>query len=117
MSRVSASSARDAVVFPAPLQPPRITARRVTSLIQPPTSHSHFSGAEGDRTPNLYIANVALSQLSYGPVERVGGVNYSASCVPGKGNHRAAALLHEGALRSEDSASRLNGARRLRGCG
>ena len=25
------------------------------------------SGAEGDRTPNLYIANVALSQLSYGP--------------------------------------------------
>src|SRR4051812_17096663 len=27
------------------------------------------SGAEGDRTPNLYIANVALSQLSYGPRE------------------------------------------------
>ena len=26
------------------------------------------SGAEGDRTPNLCIANAALSQLSYGPV-------------------------------------------------
>jgi hypothetical protein len=25
------------------------------------------SGAEGDRTPNLSIANAALSQLSYGP--------------------------------------------------
>ena len=24
-------------------------------------------GAEGDRTPDLDIANVALSQLSYGP--------------------------------------------------
>jgi hypothetical protein len=28
------------------------------------------SGAEGDRTPNLSIANAALSQLSYGPKER-----------------------------------------------
>jgi hypothetical protein len=26
-----------------------------------------LSGAEGDRTPNLVIANDALSQLSYGP--------------------------------------------------
>lgn len=25
------------------------------------------NGAEGDRTPNLCIANTALSQLSYGP--------------------------------------------------
>ena len=25
-------------------------------------------GAEGDRTPDLDVANVALSQLSYGPV-------------------------------------------------
>ena len=25
------------------------------------------SGAEGDRTPDLRIANAALSQLSYGP--------------------------------------------------
>jgi hypothetical protein len=28
-----------------------------------------LSGAEGDRTPNLRIANAALSQLSYGPCE------------------------------------------------
>src|SRR5262245_55251990 len=28
---------------------------------------SWVSGAEGDRTPNLSIANAALSQLSYGP--------------------------------------------------
>ncbi len=26
-----------------------------------------FGGAEGDRTPDLRIANAALSQLSYGP--------------------------------------------------
>lgn len=26
-----------------------------------------IGGAEGDRTPDLDIANVALSQLSYGP--------------------------------------------------
>jgi hypothetical protein len=26
-------------------------------------------GAEGDRTPDLRIANAALSQLSYGPGE------------------------------------------------
>ena len=26
-----------------------------------------FGGAEGNRTPDLDIANVALSQLSYGP--------------------------------------------------
>ena len=25
-------------------------------------------GAEGNRTPDLYVANVALSQLSYGPI-------------------------------------------------
>ncbi len=28
------------------------------------------NGADGDRTHNLYIANVALSQLSYGPAGR-----------------------------------------------
>ena len=27
-----------------------------------------FGGAEGNRTPDLDIANVALSQLSYGPL-------------------------------------------------
>ena len=25
-------------------------------------------GAEGNRTPDLHVANVALSQLSYGPI-------------------------------------------------
>lgn len=30
----------------------------------------HF-GAEGDRTPGLDIANVALSQLSYSPVPKI----------------------------------------------
>jgi YggT family protein len=29
-----------------------------------------FGGAEGDRTPDLRIANATLSQLSYGPVAR-----------------------------------------------
>ena len=28
-----------------------------------------FGGAEGNRTPDLYVANVALSQLSYGPTD------------------------------------------------
>ncbi len=27
----------------------------------------HTSGAEGNRTPDLSVANAALSQLSYGP--------------------------------------------------
>jgi hypothetical protein len=27
-----------------------------------------MSGAEGDRTPDLSVANAALSQLSYGPM-------------------------------------------------
>ena len=31
-------------------------------------------GAEGDRTPDLVIANDALSQLSYGPLQRMGGI-------------------------------------------
>jgi hypothetical protein len=29
-----------------------------------------FGGAEGDRTPDLRIANATLSQLSYGPEAR-----------------------------------------------
>ncbi len=31
-------------------------------------------GAEGNRTPDLVIANDALSQLSYGPVNRYSNV-------------------------------------------
>src|SRR5205814_1663154 len=41
-------------------------------MTRPPIARrSHQSGAEGDRTPNLYIANVALSQLSYGPSTQI----------------------------------------------
>jgi hypothetical protein len=29
-----------------------------------------IGGAEGDRTPDLRIANATLSQLSYGPIAR-----------------------------------------------
>ena len=32
-----------------------------------------FGGAEGNRTPDLYVANVALSQLSYGPTDAENG--------------------------------------------
>ncbi len=32
-----------------------------------------FGGAEGNRTPDLVIANDALSQLSYGPCEMLQG--------------------------------------------
>jgi hypothetical protein len=31
-----------------------------------------IGGAEGDRTPGLDIANVALSQLSYSPMHKSG---------------------------------------------
>jgi hypothetical protein len=31
-------------------------------------------GAEEDRTPDLLIANEALSQLSYGPTDGTGGI-------------------------------------------
>ena len=30
-----------------------------------------FGGDEGDRTPDLSVANAALSQLSYTPMKRV----------------------------------------------
>jgi len=32
-------------------------------------THRALGGAEGDRTPDLVIANDALSHLSYGPVQ------------------------------------------------
>jgi hypothetical protein len=35
-------------------------------------SYGGTSGAEGDRTPDLRIANAALSQLSYGPNKIMG---------------------------------------------
>jgi hypothetical protein len=37
-------------------------------------------GAEGDRTPDLLIANEALSQLSYGPAERATADTRIARC-------------------------------------
>ena len=36
-------------------------------------------GAEGDRTPDLYNAIVALSQLSYGPDPLVAGLVFPAN--------------------------------------
>lgn len=43
------------------------------------------SGAEGDRTLNLCIANAALSQLSYGPVEGADSTRPGGACqVAGK---------------------------------
>jgi hypothetical protein len=42
-------------------EPPRLQRKRPTSRV------GLFCGAEGDRTPDLCIANAALSQLSYGP--------------------------------------------------
>ena len=35
------------------------------------TGQTQFGGAEGDRTPDLRIANATLSQLSYGPISRL----------------------------------------------
>ena len=48
-----------------------------------------FFGAEGDRTPNLSIANAALSQLSYGP--------YCANSTPPSGvvNRFFSSSLHD----------------------
>ena len=37
-----------------------------------PKAAGRASGAEGSRTPDLSIANAALSQLSYGPVPKNG---------------------------------------------
>src|ERR1700675_1339809 len=42
---------------------PRMLTRSVRAM----TAWHRYSGADGDRTRNLSIANAALSQLSYGP--------------------------------------------------
>ena len=42
-------------------------------------------GAEGDRTPDLLIANEALSQLSYGPRSRETGATMLADPIAVKG--------------------------------
>src|SRR5437867_13378517 len=45
----------------------RVTRKRWRGQLRRPDGHG---GDEGDRTPDLLIANEALSQLSYGPVRR-----------------------------------------------
>src|SRR5437762_13803876 len=44
-----------------------VTRKRWRGQLRRPDGHG---GAEGDRTPDLLIANEALSQPSYGPVRR-----------------------------------------------
>ena len=49
-------------------------------------------GAEGDRTPDLVIANDALSQLSYSPVHRMGAFKWrplhcQATVAADRGHH------------------------------
>ena len=44
-------------------------------------------GAEGDRTPDLLIANEALSQLSYGPRQRATGKSRPVSARMGESGH------------------------------
>ena len=39
----------------------------ITSDVLYQLSYGGLYGAEGDRTPDLSVANAALSQLSYGP--------------------------------------------------
>jgi hypothetical protein len=42
---------------------------QISANWQKSTGFGKIGGAEGDRTPDLVIANDALSQLSYGPVK------------------------------------------------
>ncbi len=44
-------------------------------------TNSKFGGAERDRTADLDVANVALSQLSYGPKQRARILIIAASTV------------------------------------
>ena len=46
-----------------------------------------FGGREGDRTPDLRIANAALSQLSYTPKERRCILHAITRCVKPFGAH------------------------------
>ena len=47
----------------------RIGEPQISANWQKSTGFGKIGGAEGDRTPDLVIANDALSQLSYGPVK------------------------------------------------
>ena len=48
-----------------------------------PVCGKHTGGAEGNRTPDLYVANVALSQLSYGPIMIVSPGGWSPASAAG----------------------------------
>ena len=57
-----------------------------------------IGGAEGDRTPDLRIANATLSQLSYGPVSRLerdlsSGADYGAGAASCQASRRGASFL------------------------
>ncbi len=49
---------------------PAIADCRLQGTASSPSSTAIFGGAEEIRTPDLYVANVSLSQLSYGPNEK-----------------------------------------------
>ena len=50
---------------------PTPTYKEPVLLIETPALCYFTGGAEGNRTPDLFIANEALCQLSYSPVECV----------------------------------------------
>jgi hypothetical protein len=49
--------------------------------IPPPELQEPWSGAEGNRTPDLLNAIQALSQLSYGPGTSTNDPDFQTSCV------------------------------------
>ena len=49
-------------------EPGVLTASWITKEKDSPAAVFFFGGPKGDRTPDLKIANLALSQLSYGPI-------------------------------------------------
>jgi hypothetical protein len=71
------------------------------------TRRTQFGGAEGDRTPDLRIANATLSQLSYGPVSAFSALRFKRGGLCGSGRG-----LSSGALPAR--ASRASAIRVLR---
>ena len=67
-----------------------------------------FGGAEGDRTPDLVIANDALSQLSYGPDEGafMGAARLLSSATSGAKRPALAAARSNGYMRRETRVRR-----------
>jgi hypothetical protein len=67
-----------------------MTAAEAENTSQP---DRRIGGAEGDRTPDLRIANATLSQLSYGPIsclERfaTNAADYGDRAIPCQGGDR-----------------------------